>query len=227
MGSAGQREFDMASRTMAARIGAGLAAAAALLLVGFEVTDEPARTPAQAHSAATPAATLAAAPAAPAAPAVNPDFVVRRILDIPGPLKMGAFHWDESGAPADGPVVITVDLDAQVLSIFRGGYEIGAAAILYGREDKPTPLGAFPITQKRAKHVSNLYGAPMPYMMRLTNDGITIHGSDSVAPGYATHGCVAVPNAFAKKLFEASKVGDLVIVTDGKRLQLGEAIVRS
>ena len=213
----------MAGRTMAARIGAGLAAVAALLVLGFEVADEPARAPAQARSA-TPAPTLLAAPAAPAA---NPDFVVRRILDIPGPIKMGEFHWDESGAPADGPVVITVDLDAQVLSIFRGGYEIGAAAILYGRDDKPTPLGAFPITQKKAKHVSNLYGAPMPYMMRMTNDGISIHGSDSVAPGYATHGCVAVPVAFARKLFEAAKLGDLVIVTDGKRLQMGEAIVRT
>ena len=67
----------------------------------------------------------------------------------------------------------------------------------------------------------------MPYMMRMTNDGISIHGSDSVAPGYATHGCVAVPVAFAKKLFEAAKLGDLVIVTDGKRLQMGEAIVRT
>lgn len=214
----------MAVRTMAARIGAGLAAAAALLVLGFEVADEPARAPAQARSAA-PAEALIAAP--PAAPAADPQFVVRRILDIPGPLKMGEFHWDESGAPADGPVVITVDLEAQTLSIFRGGYEIGAAAVLYGREDKPTPLGAFPITQKRARHVSNLYGAPMPYMMRLTNDGITIHGSDSVAPGYATHGCVAVPNAFAKKLFEAAKLGDIVIVTSGKRLQMGEAIIRT
>jgi hypothetical protein len=212
----------MAGRTMAARIGAGLAAAAALLVLGFEVADEPARAPAQALSAA-PAALIAA----PAAPAADPDFVVRRILDIPGPLKMGEFHWDETGAPADGPVVITVDLDAQVLSIFRGGYEIGAAAVLYGREDKPTPLGAFPITQKHARHVSNLYDAPMPYMMRLTDDGITIHGSDSVAPGYATHGCVAVPVAFAKKLFGAAKLGDVVIVTNGKRLQMGEAIVRT
>ena len=213
----------MAGRTMAARIGAGLAAAVALLVLGFEVADEPARTPAQAQSVTIAPTALAA----PAAPAANPDFVVRRILDIPGPLKMGEFHWDESGAPADGPVVITVDLDAQVLSIFRGGYEIGAAAILYGREDKPTPLGAFPISQKHARHVSNLYGAPMPYMMRLTNDGITIHGSDSVAPGYATHGCVAVPVPFAKRLFEAAKLGDVVIVTKGKRLQMGEPIVRT
>ena len=213
----------MVGRTMAARIGAGMAALAALVLLGFEVTDEPARAPAQARSAAPASAPVAA----PAAPAADPQFVVRRILDIPGPLKMGEFHWDETGAPADGPVVITVDLEAQTLSIFRGGYEIGAAAVLYGRDDKPTPLGAFPITQKRARHVSNLYGAPMPYMMRMTNDGISIHGSDSVAPGYATHGCVAVPTAFAKKLFEAAKLGDIVIVTSGKRLEMGEAIIRT
>ena len=213
----------MAGRTMAARIGAGMAALAALLLLGFEVADEPARAPAQARSAAPASAPVAA----PTAPAADPQFVVRRILDIPGPLKMGEFHWDETGAPADGPVVITVDLEAQTLSIFRGGYEIGAAAVLYGRDDKPTPLGAFPITQKSARHVSNLYGAPMPYMMRMTNDGISIHGSDSVAPGYATHGCVAVPTAFAKKLFEAAKLGDIVIVTSGKRLEMGEAIIRT
>jgi lipoprotein-anchoring transpeptidase ErfK/SrfK len=220
----------MARKTMAARIGTMLLASAALLVIGFELVDEPARAPAAAVAPAAGSARIVAAAAATPAPApvaADPDFVVRRILDIPGPLKMGEYHWDESGAPEGGPVVITVDLEAQVISIFRGGYEIGAAAILYGRDDKPTPLGAFPISQKDADHVSNLYDAPMPYMMRLTNDGVTIHGSDSVAPGYATHGCVAVPTAFAKKLFEAAKVGDLVIVTSGKRLQMGEPIVRS
>lgn len=214
----------MAGRTMLARIWTTLLGGAALMVVGLNVADEPARAPAAAETRALPSepAALASAPA----PA-DPNFTVRRILDIPGPLKMGEHHWDESGAPADGPIVITVDLEAQVLSIFRGGYEIGAAAILYGRDDKPTPLGAFPITQKKAKHVSNLYGSPMPYMMRMTNDGISIHGSDSVAPGFATHGCVAVPTAFAKKLFEAAKLGDVVIVTKGKRLEMGEAIVRA
>ena len=165
--------------------------------------------------------TWAAAPRV--APAAQEPFVVRRILDIPGPMKMGDHHWDETGAPA-GPVVITVDLEAQVLSIFRAGYEIGAAAIVYGVDEKPTPLGAFPITQKKAKHVSNLYGAPMPYMLRLTNDGISIHGSD-VRPGRGTHGCIGVPTEFAKKLFAAVKLGDVVIVTRGKTLQMGESIV--
>jgi lipoprotein-anchoring transpeptidase ErfK/SrfK len=201
--------------------------AAAMLSIAFAVTGLSAGTSPKAgrptlpaHPEPRPASLSAPTPA-------DPNFVVRGVLPIDGPLKMGAFHWDESAAPAAGPVVITVDLEAQTLSIFRAGYEIGAAAILYGREDKPTPLGAFPISQKHARHVSNLYSAPMPYMMRLTNDGITIHGSDHVEPGYATHGCVAVPIPFAKKLFEAAKVGDLVIVTRGKRLRMGEAIVRS
>ena len=219
----------MAGRTLAMRMGVALLAGVAMLVVGFEVADEPARSPAAAQAPAQPSqASLPAPVVAASAPApVDPNFVVRRILDIPGPLKMGEHHWNESGAPADGPIVITVDLEAQVLSIFRGGYEIGAAAILYGRDDKPTPLGAFPITQKKAKHVSNLYGSPMPYMMRMTNDGISIHGSDSVAPGFATHGCVAVPVAFAEKLFAAAKLGDVVIVTKGKMLEMGEAIVRT
>ncbi|MFL6846547.1 MAG: L,D-transpeptidase family protein [Allosphingosinicella sp.] len=196
--------------------------AAALLTIAFAVTSLTAKAPVpvQARPASAPAA-------APAPKPIDQRFVVRRILDIPGPLRMGEWHWDESGAPADGPVVITVDLEAQTLSIFRAGYEIGTSAVLYGREDKPTPLGAFPISEKQVHHVSNLYDAPMPYMQRLTNDGVTIHASDKVQPGFATHGCVAVPTAFAKKLFGATKVGDIVIVTDGKRLGLGESIVRS
>lgn len=223
----------MTGRTMTIRIGTGVVVGAALLAAGLQIADSPAPGFASEAAATAPqrSAAVTTAPivqaSAPAPAPVDPDFTVRRILDIPGPLRMGEHHWDESGAPAEGPIVITVDLEAQVLSIFRGGYEIGAAAILFGRDDKPTPLGAFPITQKKAKHVSNLYGAPMPYMMRMTNDGISIHGSDSVAPGFATHGCVAVPVEFARKLFGAAKLGDVVIVTSGKRLEMGEAIVRT
>jgi hypothetical protein len=162
-------------------------------------------------------------PAPRPAPAPAPaPYTIRRILDVPGVMKIGDTYWDEAGVPA-GPVVITVDLDAKVLSIFRAGYEIGTAAIIYGGDDKPTPLGVFPVTQKDATHVSNLYGAPMPYMMRLTNDGISIHGSRMEA-GLMTHGCVGVPTDFARRLFRATKIGDKVIVTDGERLDVGKAI---
>lgn len=149
-------------------------------------------------------------------------YTVKRILPIDGPLRYGDWHWDEAGAPA-GPIVITVDLAARVLSVFRDGHEIGATAIIYGADEKPTPLGVFPVTQKDADHVSNLYGAPMPYMLRMTDDGISIHGAE-VTPEYMTHGCVGVPTPFARKLFGQVKLGDKVIVTRGERLSVGQPI---
>lgn len=170
----------------------------------------------------TPVPVPIATPVAVSTPAPE-AMVVRRVLDIDGPFTHGRWVWDEDGAPSKGPLVVTIDLDAQVLSVFRDGYEIGAAVVLYGADWKPTPLGALEITEKDADHVSNLYGAPMPYMLRLTNDGISIHGSD-VQEGAATHGCIGVPTAFARKLFGVAKLGDRVIITNGKRLGMGGAI---
>ena len=163
------------------------------------------------------------APAAAVSPAPEPSaLVVKRILDTGGPIRYGEFFWDEAGAPA-GPLVITVDLAAETISAFRDGYEIGTAAIIFGGEGKGTPLGTFPITQKDATHVSNLYHAPMPYMLRLTDDGVSIHGS-KIAYDYATHGCVGVPMGFAKKLFGVARLGDRVIITRGKTLDIGQPI---
>lgn len=150
-------------------------------------------------------------------------FVIRRILPIDGPIRYGEWHWDEAGVPP-GPLVITVDLDARVISAFRAGYEIGTAAVLLGTGDYPTPLGMFPISQKDEHHISNLYDAPMPYMLRLTSDGVTIHGSN-VRNGFASHGCIGVPLAFAKLLYEHAKLGDRVYITRGKRVRLGDSLV--
>ncbi len=155
------------------------------------------------------------------APAIAEPLVIRSILPIQGPIKYGEWHWDESAAPASGKIVVTVDLDARVISVFRNGHEIGAAAVLLGTDDYPTPLGRFPILQKRKDHVSNIYDADMPYMMRLTWDGITIHGAE-VENGYASHGCIGTPNAFAAKLFAIAKLGDEVLISRGKKVGVGD-----
>lgn len=161
-------------------------------------------------------------PAQPSKPR-DERFVIKRVLPITGPIKYGEFHWDETGVP-DGPLVMTVDLEARVLSVFRGGYEIGATAVLLGTQDKPTPLGVFPVIWKKADHYSSIYdGAPMPYTLRLTNDGISIHGT-KVEKGYASHGCVGVPTPFAKKLFAVAKLGDQVYITRGKRIGKGDSL---
>lgn len=183
----------------------------------------PASTPAPAPASAAPAKPAERRSDQPMA--IDPRaLTVKRVLAIDGPFRHGDYVWDEKGAPASGPVIITIDLKAETLSVFRAGYEIGAAVILYGATDKPSPLGAFPITQKDADHVSNLYDAPMPYAQRLTSDGVFIHGSD-VEYGRGTHGCIGVPTAFAKKLFGVTKLGDIVVITNGKMLNVGKAQV--
>ena len=164
---------------------------------------------------------VAVAPKSKPKPDAN-AYVIKRALTITEPIVHGFWKWDDAGVP-DGPLIITVDRVAQTMSVFRAGYEIGVAVVLYGADEKPTPLGVFPITEKDRYHVSSLYGAPMPYMQRLTNDGISIHASD-VLENYVTHGCIGVPKPFAKHLFEETELGDQVIITSGERLSVGGAV---
>ena len=161
-----------------------------------------------------------------AKPAPKPDpFTIKRILPIDGPIKYGEWHWDDAGVP-EGPIVITVDLDARVLSVFRNGYEIGAAAVLVGTDEYPTPLGTFPILAKQRHNVSEKYdNAPMPWSMFLTGDGVAIHGGHVVENGYASHGCISGPDGFVSKIFAIAKPGDKVVITRGEMMKLGDSIV--
>jgi lipoprotein-anchoring transpeptidase ErfK/SrfK len=133
---------------------------------------------------------------------------VSTLLDVRQPLTYGQYRWDDRGVPP-GAIHIRVDRTAQLISVFRGRDEIGTAVILYGVNAKPTPLGKFPILDKRRDYWSRTYDAPMPYALRLTDDGVAIHASD-VRPGRGTNGCIGLPDAFARRLFEQAKPGDIV-----------------
>jgi len=141
------------------------------------------------------------------------DRPIKSILKVPRRMSYGEFRWSDQGVPA-GPTWVRVDLKSQLLSVFRGGHEIGTAVILYGADSVPTPTGKFPVLAKLKNHRSATYDAPMPYTLRLTGDGVSIHASD-VRWGQATHGCIGVPTVFAAKLFDAMKVGDEVLVVGG------------
>jgi len=179
-----------------------------------------ATAPAEAAQAPVPDATPIPQPVT----ATDSPFVIKRILPIDGPIKYGEWHWDDKGVP-DGPLVITVDLDARVLSVFRDGYEIGAAAVLLGTADHPTPTGTFPILTKERHNVSEKYGnAPMPWTLRLTWDGVAIHGGSQVENGYASHGCIGTPDDFVSKLYAIAKKGDKVIITRGVTAGIGSPL---
>jgi len=143
------------------------------------------------------------------------DRDVRSILNVPRHMQYGDFVWNDRNVPK-GPVWIRVDLKSQVISIFRAGHEIGTAVILYGADEKQTPSGTFPILAKIKDHKSITYdNAPMPYTLRLTEDGVSIHGSD-VRWGRATHGCIGVPVEFAHKLYDQASQGDQVVIVHQK-----------
>lgn len=139
---------------------------------------------------------------------------VASLLNVRDRMKFGDFVWNDAGI-APGPVWVRIDLARQMLSVFRSNQEIGSAVILYGTDGKPTPTGVFPILAMAVEHSSSLYEAEMPYMLRLTDDGVAIHASN-VRFGSATHGCIGVPIEFAKLLYAQVKRGDLVaIVSSG------------
>ena len=134
---------------------------------------------------------------------------------VPARLKPGEYLWVPEVSP-QGPIVLVVSLPEQLAYVYRNGVIIGASTISTGKKGHRTPTGVFTILQKKEDHYSNLYNAaPMPYMQRLTWDGIAIHAGR--LPGYpASHGCVRLPYEFARKLFAETKTGLTVVVSDEK-----------
>jgi lipoprotein-anchoring transpeptidase ErfK/SrfK len=143
------------------------------------------------------------------------DRPVKSLLAVRAPLHFGDYSWNDRGVPA-GATWLRIDLRSQMISVFRAGHEIGTAVIVYGGDNKQTPAGRLHILAKDRDHRSSLYDAPMPYTLRLTDDGVSIHAS-SVRWGAATHGCIGVPLPFAQRLFNATRVGDEVVVVGSPR----------
>lgn len=126
-------------------------------------------------------------------------------------LKPGQFVWEKHDV-YEGPLKIVAVLDIQRMYVFQNDRLIGFTTISAGKKGKETPTGYFNILQKNIDHHSNLYSnAPMPYMQRLTWDGIALHGGH--IPGYpASHGCIRMPKPFAEKLYGVTRLDQEVVV---------------
>jgi hypothetical protein len=156
----------------------------------------------------TVAALLSLSPLAAAGAVAQPAS-----LSATADLAPGRFVWRDDGSAA-GPVRVLVSLTLQRAFVFRGTTLIGMSSVSSGAPGRDTPTGTFPILQKDKDHHSNVYDdAPMPYMLRLTWDGVALHAG-KVTGEPASHGCVRLPTAFARRLFEIADVGSTVTVTD-------------
>lgn len=141
-------------------------------------------------------------------------------------LEPGQFAWHPDAAPA-GPVSIVVSLPLQIAYVYRSNVLIGVSTVSTGKPGHDTPTGTFNILEKQVTHRSTLYNeAPMPFMQRLTWDGIALHAG--VVPGYpASHGCVRLPAEFAQALFGVTRRGASVIITDDAPASPQEALAIS
>ncbi len=139
----------------------------------------------------------------------------REIDPFPEKMKPGEYVWVPEASP-NGPVVVIVSIPAQELYVYRNGIRIGRATVSTGAKGHETPTGIFTVIQKKVDHESSIYkGAKMPFMQKLTWDGIALHAGK--LPGYpASHGCVRLSEDFAEKLYSVTKNGTTVIVTDQK-----------
>ena len=210
-----QARPTLAGRTIPlwAETGIRLALYFAMIAVGWQVSRFEAGASLAPASPAPQISAPAPTPVRPAMASATPALTPMHRLTIDRELLYGDYVWDDEGV-APGRISVLVDLSAETISVFRSGHEIGRAMILYGTDEQPTPTGTFPILEKDADHESNIYDAAMPYMLRLTRDGVAIHAS-TVEEGRASRGCVGVPEDFAALLFDQARIGDVVTIVRG------------
>ena len=69
------------------------------------------------------------------------------------------------------------------------------------------------ITDKNLVHRSTIYKVDMPFFMRLNCKDFGMH--EGVVPGYpASHGCIRLPGAMARRLFKEIPIGTLVSIRE-------------
>ena len=125
------------------------------------------------------------ASATPALAASTATLAAMPIEQAATDLSPNQFVWKDNGASE--PVSIVIILLEQRAFVYRGSTMIAATTISSGRDGKDTPVGTYPILQKNAVHKSSLYDdASMPFMQRLTWDGIAIHAGATRASPHRT-----------------------------------------
>ena len=135
--------------------------------------------------------------------------------EAPDQLKPGEFEWlPAAERPTGTPLTIIVNLREQRAYVYRDGERIAITTVSTGRPGRETPTGTFEILQKEKMHHSTLYDdAPMPFMQRLTWDGVALHAGR--IPGHpASHGCVRLPAKFAEQLYKLTERGETVVVSE-------------
>ena len=133
---------------------------------------------------------------------------------------------------------IVVRLNEQKAYLYKEGVVVGISPVSTGREGHNTPAGTYHVLAKDLNHRSSLYGAyvmngkvirsgvdrqkdpipqgadfvgaPMPYYLQIAPT-YGLHAG--YLPGYpASHGCIRLPKAWAKRFYYAAQDGTLLVI---------------
>jgi ankyrin repeat protein len=114
--------------------------------------------------------------------------------------------------PSRDELRVEVNLSRQRATVLKDGAPIFSTEISSGMSGKPTPVGEFVITDKDPDHHSSIYhNASMPFFMRLSCRDFGMH--EGYVTGHpASHGCIRLPGAAARKLYKELPIGTWVSV---------------
>lgn len=134
---------------------------------------------------------------------------------------------------------IVIELKEQKAYLYKNGSVVGISPVSTGREGYSTPAGRYAVLAKDIDHRSSYYGSylvngrvvkagvdvrkdpkppgatylgsPMFYYLQIAPT-YGLHAGE--LPGYAaSHGCIRLPAAWAKRFYHASHVGTPVMIT--------------
>jgi len=126
-------------------------------------------------------------------------------------LEPGGYLWRNVPASA-GPERIVIALNDQLAYLYRGDTLMAVATISSGIPGRDTPTGIFSVLGKKPMHYSKKFDdAPMPFTQFIDSYGVALHAGFN--PGHpASHGCVRLPSAFAKKLYAITDIRTPVLI---------------
>lgn len=116
----------------------------------------------------------------------------------------------QPGSEADR-TLLEVDLTTQEATLIRDESAVATVPISSGKKKFETPKGEFVVTNKHRHWKSTLYGASMPFYLRLSSRDFGLHAGH--LPGYpASHGCIRLRQKDAAEFFKQVPVGTKVVI---------------
>jgi len=136
---------------------------------------------------------------------------------------------------------IVVNLKTQRAKLYIGNYCAIDSPCTTGKSGKRTPTGSYTITEKIKTKRSSIFGrcyygrrcvhrgdrrkcrrrytryvgAPLPYWMRVNNNGIGFHSSRGIRRYPSSNGCIRLPYSVSKEFYALTDKGTPVTIEKG------------